>query len=101
VLLYRAAARADVNNAMFTLYMEANSVQNHKQGIGQKIEPLLSSKDFRLITSICQDEDPFRLIVNSVCPSIYGHELVKGMYPHTHTHTRARELMYMHQLLCL
>jgi len=70
--------RIDPNSAMHSLYLDANSIQNHKQGMGQKVEPLLSTKDFRLISMIFNDEDTFRLVVNSICPSIYGHQLVKA-----------------------
>jgi DNA helicase MCM8 len=32
-----------------------------------------------MIQDIAATKDIFRVIVNSVCPSIYGHEIVKGM----------------------
>ena len=31
-----------------------------------------------MIKQIVEDPNPFRLLVNSICPGIYGHELVKA-----------------------
>ena len=64
---------------MYTLYVEANWITSDRQwttmtsGSGGR-------PDLHLIKAIV-DEGPaniFKLIVNSICPSIYGHELVKG-----------------------
>ena len=37
-----------------------------------------SLKDMYAIREIADQKKLFRLIVNSICPPIYGHELVKG-----------------------
>jgi len=42
-----------------------------------------SQKDLYAIQDIGSQPNLFRLIVNSLCPSIYGHELVKGKYHKT------------------
>lgn len=36
------------------------------------------SAELQAIRRIAQDPDVFRSVVNSLCPSIYGHELVKA-----------------------
>lgn len=33
-----------------------------------------------MVQDISTTKDNFRLIVNSICPSIYGHEVVKGKF---------------------
>lgn len=40
-----------------------------------------SLKDMYAIREIADQKNLFRLIVNSIAPSIYGHELVKGNEP--------------------
>ena len=38
---------------------------------------MFTSKDLKAVKEIANDSDTFKLIVNSICPSIYGHEVVK------------------------
>ena len=65
---------------MFQLYIDGNSLDSNKQMEGGKMESIeFSTKDMYGILDISSQKDPFKLIVNSLCPSIYGHELVKGM----------------------
>ncbi|XP_064411395.1 DNA helicase MCM8 [Latimeria chalumnae] len=74
------------DKCMFLLYIEANSVSNSK---GQKAKESdestnhgtsieFSLKDLYAIQAIQAEENLFKLIVNSLCPAIYGHELVKA-----------------------
>ncbi|XP_073484716.1 DNA helicase MCM8 [Aquarana catesbeiana] len=74
------------NKCMFLLYIEANSVSNSK---GQKAKDTeestrhgaamdFSLKDLYAIQEIQAQESLFKLIVNSLCPMIYGHEVVKA-----------------------
>jgi DNA replicative helicase MCM subunit Mcm2 (Cdc46/Mcm family) len=35
-----------------------------------------SAKDLAAVRAIAEEPDPLHLIVNSICPSIYGHETV-------------------------
>ncbi|XP_021110689.1 DNA helicase MCM8 isoform X3 [Heterocephalus glaber] len=74
------------DKCMFLLYVEANSVSNSK---GQKTETSedgcrhgtlmeFSLKDFYAIREIQAEENLFKLIINSLCPVIFGHELVKA-----------------------
>ncbi|XP_049635117.1 DNA helicase MCM8 [Suncus etruscus] len=74
------------DKCMFLLYVEANSVSNCK---GQKTKASedsckhgalmeFSLKDLYAIQEIQAEENLFKLIVNSLCPVIFGHELVKA-----------------------
>ncbi|XP_070341691.1 DNA helicase MCM8 isoform X8 [Equus asinus] len=74
------------DKCMFLLYIEANSVSNSK---GQKTKASqdgckhatmmeFSLKDLYAIQEIQAEEHLFKLIVNSLCPVIFGHELVKA-----------------------
>ncbi|XP_039335541.2 DNA helicase MCM8 isoform X1 [Saimiri boliviensis] len=74
------------DKCMFLLYIEANSISNSK---GQKTKTSedgckhgmlmeFSLKDLYAIQEIQAEENLFKLIVNSLCPVIFGHELVKA-----------------------
>ncbi|XP_068042554.1 DNA helicase MCM8 [Anomalospiza imberbis] len=80
------ASKNKNDKCMFLLYIEANSVSNSK---GQKLKSFddetfqrpfmeFSLKDLYAIQEIQAEENLFRLIVNSLCPAIYGHEIVKA-----------------------
>ncbi|NWU01238.1 MCM8 helicase, partial [Urocynchramus pylzowi] len=79
------ASKNKNDKCMFLLYIEANSVSNSK---GQKLKNFdetfqrsfmeFSLKDLYGIQEIQAEENLFRLIVNSLCPAIYGHEIVKA-----------------------
>uniref|UniRef100_U3KGL8 DNA helicase MCM8 n=1 Tax=Ficedula albicollis TaxID=59894 RepID=U3KGL8_FICAL len=80
------ASKNKNDKCMFLLYIEANSVSNSK---GQKLKNFddetfqrsfmeFSLKDLYAIQEIQAQENLFKLIVNSLCPSIYGHEIVKA-----------------------
>lgn len=84
------------NKELYYLYLEAVSVKNSKSQ--SSIENLqdsnssarsmelsdlftFSQRDLEFIVRFLQENgsDTFRQIIHSICPSIYGHELVKGM----------------------
>lgn len=80
------ASKNKNDKCMFLLYIEANSVSNSK---GQKLKNFddetfqrsfmeFSLKDLYAIQEIQAEENLFRVIVNSLCPAIYGHEIVKA-----------------------
>ncbi|NXV15198.1 MCM8 helicase, partial [Cepphus grylle] len=80
------ASKNKNDKCMFLLYIEANSVSNSK---GQKLKNFddetfqrsfmeFSLKDLYAVQEIQAEENLFRLIVNSLCPAIYGHEIVKA-----------------------
>ncbi|XP_075060108.1 DNA helicase MCM8 isoform X2 [Mixophyes fleayi] len=74
------------NKCMFLLYIEANSVSNSKGNRGKDTDGDgshgtsmdFSLKDLYAIQEIQAQENLFKLIVNSLCPTIYGHEVVKA-----------------------
>ncbi|KAG8430836.1 hypothetical protein GDO86_019917 [Hymenochirus boettgeri] len=74
------------NKCMFLLYIEANSLSNSK---GQKAKSAddieshgatmdFSLKDLYAVQEIQAQENLFQLIIKSLCPTIYGHEIVKA-----------------------
>lgn len=73
------------DKCMFLLYIEANSISNGKGRRNVSSEELsggLSSMEFTLkdlyaIQEIQAEKNLLKLFVNSLCPAIYGHELVK------------------------
>ena len=73
--------RSSKDKCMFLLYLHAISVVNSKHTLtdgcsGLQIE--FSTKDYYAIQEIQGDPDAFKLIVGSLCPAIYGHEMVKA-----------------------
>ena len=59
---------------------DLNVVENCKQM--DKLEAVdFSMVDLQMITDIASQENLFSLIVNSLCPTIFGHQLVKGTPP--------------------
>ena len=64
------------DKALYLIYIHANSVDNQKQLETGKLD--VSSKDINGIIAISREPNLFKLIVNSICPSIYGHELIKA-----------------------
>lgn len=86
------------NQGFYYLYLEAVSIMNSKsqsipddsQDSNVKARPTelfdlfsFSSKDLEFVVKFAEEHGPdlFRQILHSICPSIYGHELVKGKYP--------------------
>lgn len=51
---------------------EGNAEQNTKDGFA------FSTRDLQCIQQISREPDLFNQLVNSLCPSIFGHEIVKG-----------------------
>ncbi|XP_074144000.1 DNA helicase MCM8 isoform X1 [Sminthopsis crassicaudata] len=74
------------DKCMFLLYIEANSVSNSKgqktkiseNGANYGTSMEFSLKDLYAVQEIQSEENLFKLIVNSLCPVIFGHELVKA-----------------------
>ncbi|XP_003953726.3 DNA helicase MCM8 isoform X2 [Pan troglodytes] len=77
------------DKCMFLLYIEANSISNSK---GQKTKTSedgckrgmlmeFSLKDLYAIQEIQAEENLFKLIVNSLCPVIFGHEAACNVAP--------------------
>ncbi|XP_052226288.1 DNA helicase MCM8-like isoform X2 [Dreissena polymorpha] len=80
------------DKCMFLLYIHANSVNNSKGSSKTGNDGLamdFTMKELYGIEMIQSEEQLFRLLVGSLCPSIYGHELVKaglvlGLFGGTH-----------------
>ena len=69
------------DKCMFLLYIYANSINNskgNKAGTEGGLAMDFTMKDLYAIEEIQSEENLFRLLVGSLCPSIYGHELVKA-----------------------
>ncbi|XP_031474928.1 probable DNA helicase MCM8 isoform X1 [Nymphaea colorata] len=80
------------NQGLYYLYLEAISVRNSKNpsakdlqvtnGTAKELHELhkFSPRDLEFIARFLQEHgsDIFRQILHSICPSIYGHELVKA-----------------------
>lgn len=62
---------------IYKMYIEAVSLTSSKNSFTKK-ETEYSDKDLELIKTITNQPCPFRLLVHSLCPSIYGHEMVKA-----------------------
>eukprot|EP00057_Strongylocentrotus_purpuratus_P007225 XP_011661699.1 PREDICTED: DNA helicase MCM8 [Strongylocentrotus purpuratus] len=89
------------DKCMFLLYIHANSLSNLKKskkgsdvsgGIGAGAAVDFSIKELYAIQEIQSQENLFKLIIGSLCPTIYGHELVKaglilGLLEGTHKYT--------------
>jgi DNA helicase MCM8 len=71
---------------IYDTYVEANSVQNSRtiSGGDSKISEMaddlnmLSMTEMYGVLQVANHPTPFALIVASICPTIYGHELVKA-----------------------
>jgi hypothetical protein len=64
------------NKCLFLLYIDANSIHNSKTHSGDKSDSLqFTHKDLLAINEIAHEPDVFKLVVNSICPSIYGNEV--------------------------
>ncbi|XP_018568092.1 DNA helicase MCM8-like [Anoplophora glabripennis] len=69
-------------NTIFNLYLETVSVYNSKrQNKGSYSDSegiIFNTNDYYLIQKIHSESKLFRLLVLSLCPNIYGHEIVKA-----------------------
>lgn len=78
------------NQGLYYLYLEGVSVKNSKsqseetESVAKATDLLdlysFSQRDLEFVCkfSLEHGSDVFRQILQSICPSIYGHELVKG-----------------------
>lgn len=64
---------------LFILYLEGNSIVNSRlTNDNQDDSTEFSTKDLQMIREIYQEKELFHLITNSLCPAIYGNEVVKA-----------------------
>jgi DNA helicase MCM8 len=67
------------NKALFHLYLHANSMVSLKATEGPgKTAAHFSDLDMQFIREVAYDTNTFRLLVQSLCPTIYGQEMVKA-----------------------
>jgi len=71
--------RVKGGQSIYVSYIDANCVGNIKQGDTGKLDLLqFSLKEINGIQKIVMAKNIFGLIVKSICPSIYGNQLVKA-----------------------
>ncbi|XP_058055672.1 DNA helicase MCM8-like [Anopheles bellator] len=75
----------DINSTgkdrFFKAYVQAVYVRSNKSALGSWNRfGEFSDLDLEAIRMIHSEPSPFRLLVHSLCPIIYGHELVKAAY---------------------
>lgn len=76
--------RGNKNKAMYYIYVDTNSLDNGRRAsvrapqLGYARPLDFSLKMLRLIRMVANEPNLFTLIVNSLCPGIYGHECVKA-----------------------
>ncbi|CAN0009830.1 unnamed protein product, partial [Phaeothamnion confervicola] len=112
-------------SGLYLLYVSANSVANSRQAAdsggnrtgdgggdgkgggaaaGAKLMMDFSRSDLLAIREIACDAMPFELLVSSLCPGIYGHEVVKaglllGLFGGTHRETDVPTRSDIHVLI--
>lgn len=64
--------------SMYKMYLAANSVTSNKASVATSKRSDWTQHELEGICAIQREPDPFRLLVHSLCPSIYGHEMVKA-----------------------
>jgi DNA helicase MCM8 len=74
-----SGGRGKSAKAMYFLYLDGNSLSNNKEvQKGYMDLTQFSLKDLKFIQDISQEKELFHLVVNSLCPTIFGHEIVKA-----------------------
>lgn len=79
--------QVEKNRCLFILYIDGNNLRISKT-VSDEMESNqdkdknseFSLRDLHAIRSIHCSQNLMKLIVNSLCPSIYGHEIVKGTF---------------------
>eukprot|EP01134_Creolimax_fragrantissima_P001797 CFRG1797T1 len=67
-------------SAMYLLYIQTNSITSSKSSFSKKTDTSsgYSMPDLYAIEEIQKHENLFRLLVHSIAPSIYGHDMIKA-----------------------
>jgi DNA helicase MCM8 len=69
----------DKSKSLYLIYIDVNSLDNSKNMDNGKTDLVnFNEKELVAIHHISIEKNVFRLIVNSLCPGIFGHEIVKG-----------------------
>eukprot|EP00794_Sanderia_malayensis_P020314 gene20314-22313_t len=76
------SSKSNKEKCMFLLYIHANSLTNFRESKNKEDSENQNNeftlKELYAIQEIHSEKNLFKLIVGSLCPSIYGHELVKA-----------------------
>jgi DNA helicase MCM8 len=64
------------DKGMFKIYLDASFVSNSKRRDDGDVK--LDQKQLYFIRQMAEEPNLISLLVNSICPGIFGHELVKG-----------------------
>lgn len=68
------------SNCLFLLYIDSNSITNMRKSLSATSDvQQFSVRDLAAVREIANLDDVLYTIVNSICPAIYGHELVKSL----------------------
>jgi len=73
----RGAGSRGNTKRMYFLYLEGNSITNTKASEKGDDTQSFSTTDLEAIREMGCEPDIFRLIIHSICPAIFGHEIVK------------------------
>lgn len=66
------------SKSLFFIYIAGNSISNNKKVDEGQVDTQFSIRDLEGIYAIAHEKELFHLIVNSICPQIWGNELVKA-----------------------
>ncbi|CBK20375.2 uncharacterized protein [Blastocystis hominis] len=70
--------RSSSKSSLFLLYVSANSISVKRNEMNNSSFDRFSELDMKAFNFIASQPNLFNLLVHSVCPSIYGQELVKA-----------------------
>lgn len=62
---------------LYVLYIDANDVSNTRYTSSNKESVSFTNLDLEMVRKVYHSPSPFELIVSSICPMIFGHELIK------------------------
>jgi DNA helicase MCM8 len=71
-------SRSKSVKCLYILYIDGNSIINNRKNDKEFNDMEFSTNDLKAINEIYKEKNLFHLIVNSLCPSIFGHEIVKA-----------------------
>ncbi|EAT44419.1 AAEL004200-PA [Aedes aegypti] len=73
------SSKARTTASMYKMYMQAVAVRSNKNSLASWHRAAeFSDLDMEAIRMIRSEPCPFRLLVQSLCPMIYGHEMIKA-----------------------
>jgi len=73
----RRGGRSNNRAGLYVLYIDANDVSNTRYTSSNKESVSFTNLDLEMVRKVYHSPSPFELIVSSICPTIFGHELIK------------------------